>query len=478
MPFACPLCEDIAFEKYNQLRAHLMGKHKEEKENWPTKEECEIEEIPEGMKFVKAKAKRTLLETEEAKPTQAEFKPEGISDDSRHLHDLLLLHGAKENTVDTIVNLYDRLELYKDPRNLAHLLQQRLDKKEQYAIFPVMFEMFPERQQEMPYIMPQGEGAPPWFSQGMGGGMPFNPRPGMGGMGQFPGQYSGYPPMYQERSAVDKYIEYQMAKEMKEEDRPSGRRGKESDSDPFTESRFSNIEKVLEELLKKDDAEERDSRSVSGIKGQLSDLQTAFTKIVEEKEKDALIQPLLNRIESMERSHKEEMTKLLAEVQEKKAKGEETGWLDRFMEEREKRHEQEAASYREDMKNLTAQLLDMKSKEGQAYQDAHRSFTAEAEKINQAKDSARKELIDLGYNPRERDFEERVFDIVEKQFAPAVIGEVREARKVVQDFVKKVTPAGAGEELEQKPITDEEAERMSEVMSLEEEMKSISKKPS
>ena len=75
--YICPICEEVAFEKWTQLRAHLIGKHREERDRWPSKEDTEVEELPEGIRFVKAPKKKVLLEEEE-KPAMG-ISPQELS---------------------------------------------------------------------------------------------------------------------------------------------------------------------------------------------------------------------------------------------------------------------------------------------------------------------------------------------------------------------------------------------------------------
>jgi len=482
--YLCPFCETppVAFEKYNQIRAHFMGKHRDVKEDWPSRENTEIEELPEGVNLIKAPKKKALVEEEEVgvgtiekEVEKLKVRPgietvtEELSGEAKHLYELLQIHGVKTATIDTIVGLYDKLDLYKDPRNLANLLKQRLDKREQFAMVPILFELFPEREAELPYMMPPGGGGTPWYGRsGIGSNYPYYPsRTGT------PSGYPQYPGYYQmaEKSSLDKYIDLLMA------ERVGGEKGEGAKISPEVETRLGGIESVLEKMVTERAEEERESKAVSSVKSEISELKAAIDKITEEKERQAIMQPLIDKIAFMEKSHKEEMSRLATEITERKGKGEETNWLQQYMTERDKRHEDEATRYREDLHRLTDEMTKSKEKEASAYKQAFTDFTTDRDKIEAAKRSAVEELKGQGWTGRERDFEERVLDIVEHQAAPAVIGEVKEGRKTLQDIARRL--GGAAPETAAKeatPISDEEASRLAEVMSLEEEMKGLSSK--
>ena len=329
--YICPFCETIAFERWIQLRAHLMGKHMDEKDSWPVKEDAEVEELPEGVTLSVSKVPATRKVAPPAEPISEIREPyistAELSTETKQLNDLLLLHGVNLRTASMITNLYDKLDLYKDPRNLGNLLRQRLERKDQQAIVPILFEMFPERKQEIPYMTPPTETGSAWYPQWpQAGGPGYYPMP-MGQMG------SGYPPSftgYSERSALDRYIEYQISKEMVED------KTAKTKADPEIDNRFSRIERALEKLVAEVGEEEKESKSVTAIRGEIGDLKSSLNSIFAEKEKDKLLQPLIAKMESMEQSRKEEMARLTSEIEDKKDKGQQTRYLDRFMEEKER----------------------------------------------------------------------------------------------------------------------------------------------
>jgi len=116
------------------------------------------------------------------------------------------------------------------------------------------------------------------------------------------------------------------------------------------------------------------------------------------------------------------------------------------------------------MKQLQQQNEKMPQLITEAYDRANKEHTLREEAHSRGREE--------GFKAKSTDFENRILDIVENQAAPAFIGEVREGRKIMQGIAGKIQPASATE-TNPEPITDEEASKLSEILSIEERMREM-----
>lgn len=162
MAYKCPVC-DYTNKKWPGLRMHMLNKHKDEyPDGFPGKNEVEFVE-----------AEEVATRGEEIVATQFE------DEDTNKLHELLLLHGVRQVVADRVGNLFDKLELYREPYNLSNLLKQSLSRQEQIAIVPTLMELFPGQREQISGFMPVTPFESSYYRQpGMFGfppGLPTNP---------------------------------------------------------------------------------------------------------------------------------------------------------------------------------------------------------------------------------------------------------------------------------------------------------------
>lgn len=180
---------------------------------------------------------------------------------------------------------------------------------------------------------------------------------------------------------------------------------------PLVETRLDKIEKVLEKLI-----DERDNQHNPELQSQVEALKA---QLEDEKEK---------RQEDRERRRDEQVNQLMQQLQQQNER--------------------------------IPQLIT------EAYERANREHTM--------CETARKEGREEGFKAKATDFEGRVMDLLENQIAPGAMAEVKAGREIAKTLVSKIKP---GEETQgastAEPITDEEASKISEIMRIEEEMKSL-----
>jgi len=148
----------------------------------------------------------------------------------------------------------------------------------------------------------------------------------------------------------------------------------------------------------------------------------------------------------------EQVEALKAQLQDEK---------DKRLEEAQRRRDEQV---NELMRQLQQQNEKMPGLIQEAYERANREHTLREEALARGREE--------GLKAKSGDFEGRVLDIVENQAAPAFIGEVREGRKLLQGIASKIQPASAPE-TDQGPISDDEAERLSEILQIEETMRAM-----
>jgi len=340
MGYKCPVC-DYTNKKWAGLRMHMLNKHKDEyPDGFPGKNEVEF------------------VEDEEAAPRGKEVVATQFEDeDTNKLQELLLLHGVRQVVADRVSNLFDKLELYREPYNLSNLLKQSLSRQEQIAIVPILMELFPGQREQISGFMPVSPFETSYYRQ--------------------PGAV-GYPPMpSMENQRLNERIE-------KIESAIVGGNGKE------------------------------DSDEIKALKLQL---ESKDKELQAEKDK---------RLEEAQKRRDEQVNELMRQLQQQNEK----------------------------MPELIKE----------AYEQSNREHTLREEALSRGREE--------GLKAKSTDFENRVLDIVENQAAPAFIGEVREGRKIVQGVASKVQPASPTE-TNPEPISDAEASRISEILSIEEQMRTM-----
>lgn len=174
MAYLCRICEEVAYDNWRSLWGHIIKSHKDM--DRPGKEECYIpdEEVPEGVE-IKKKGGQKVIPTRGEEVVATQFEDE----DTNKLHNLLLLHGVRQAVADRVSNLFDKLELYREPYNLSNLLKQSLSRQEQIAIVPILMELFPGQREQISGFMPVTPFESSYYRQpgmyGFSSGLPANP---------------------------------------------------------------------------------------------------------------------------------------------------------------------------------------------------------------------------------------------------------------------------------------------------------------
>lgn len=366
MAYLCRICEAAAYDNWRSLWGHIIKSHKDV-DGRPGKDECYIpdDEVPAGIE-IKKKGAQKVIPTSGEEVVAIQFEDQ----DANKLHELLLLHGVRQVVAARVANLFDKLELYREPYNLSNLLKQSLSRQEQIAIVPILMELFPGQREQISGFMPVTPFETSYYRQ-----------PGMYGFS------SGLP------------------------------------ANPVVETRLDKIETVLTKLTDEGTSKE-DSDEIKALKLQVEE---GKTQLEAEKER---------RLEDERKATQERINQLIEQQQR-------TPDL---------------------VKDAIKEVIDRLERD--------RAL------VEEAKGKARRELLEAGYAPKAgQDFESRVLDIVENQAAPALIGEVKEGRKTLTDIAKRFAPGGgASEEITQGPISDEEASRIAEAMSIEETMREMASK--
>lgn len=351
MSYQCPLC-DYTNKKWSGLRMHMMSHRDEFPDGLPKRED---------VRFIEDDEREVL-----GGATIAGKVKEFENEDANKLRELLLLHGVRPVVADTVSNLFDKLDLYREPYNLSNLLKNKLTKQEQIAIIPILMELFPDQRGQMSGFMPMSPFESPYYRQ--------------------PGAF-GFPPM----SGF-----------------PSG-----LPVNPQLETRLTNIEKVLEKMI-----DEGDNHPNPELQAQVDALQA---QLQDEKEK---------RQEDREKRRDDQVNQLMNQLQQQNEK----------------------------MPELITE----------AYNRSNQEYTM--------RETARKEGAAEGARTKSQDFEGRLLDIAQEQVAPAVIGEVKQTRTMVQELLKRAGDASKHQGALPGPINDDEASRISEAMLIQEEMRALAAK--
>lgn len=419
----CPDCE-TASVTWPGLNWHVRGAHLKVLKR---EEVQEVEEQPEGYRIVGRKKERLPKEMEEVGEIERPVKeaaelPKELPDDFVERSRLsLAANEIPEKLISQIVTKIQwHPEVQENPNAFSNMLTSILGtaltgRKYLGKVGWIVSEVFgpPPAPPAGPPLYSGGAPGAPYYS-GWYGGPPTYGYP------------SGYEPARTSEDPMTRWINYQIARDEKEEGRT-----KEAKLPPALEARLSEIEQsnqhaaesfnLLLDRLDKQDAKDEESK-----------WEGRFTRLEQ-------------KIES-------------------KKKGDEgSNWLEAFLKERDKR-EDEARKRLEDI------IRDQNDKLAEATKDIaeaakrERGAAAEAISDEESRFKRHKDMLkEEGWAPRERKEAEEILAIAKDQLIPGAVGEIRETGKAIRRLAGQ-PPSAPSEEAPKTPVTPEQAGKMAEAM--------------
>lgn len=238
------------------------------------------------------------------------------------------------------------------------------------------------------------------------------------------------------------------------------------------------IDRFIRYQIARDDERERKTARVEVEEGPLAKRLVTLEALLKQQQ-DMMAQLQQERLDAEER-RKEELQEerfhaLEMKVAEGKKSDSDDGWFQRYIQERDKRAEDQLKAVQDRYDALIKDQNEKLAGAVKAVQEAQADAkTARASAIQEAEESderAKKKLLEGGYAPRAKSTDERVLDIAEKEVVPGLMTEARELRKTVEKALSGGTGIAQRQAQERKPVTGEEAARVAEAMGIQQEMK-------
>lgn len=423
MYYICPE-HNLAWESFPSLVFHYLGGHKDGSR--PIKEEAEHEELPEGVTL--------RVKPQREKPRDAQGDAQGEREFPQERESLPSPLGrtpqAEEYTLEELPT--DPPELFYSLLRLKGVNEQTSQRlRREFRLSPWMW----SDAQEIASLLRGAKvgGSQDWvrsFLKQYGNTVQLpSEEGGLGFIGQRRSskeEFFGRLEPQGREDPLSTFIKYQMLKEDKATE------GRQRALDPEAEQRLKAIEASHQQLM---------------------DVQNKLVEMLQKQEREAEKSALEARFIRLE-----------GLIVQRGEGTQETSWLSQFLAEREKRFESLISG-------MTDKLASATSAVAEARQDAKGARAEAIADENRRFDEVKKKLEETGFAPRAKTTEERMFDLVEGQVAPAVVSEVREGRKLLERAVGMMPSAQLGATTTL-PVSAEEATNLAAILEIEQQLKS------